>query len=76
MAVPCLRQLVACLPPQRPGFSPRPQSVGFVLEKVVVGKVSVRVLSVPPRQDYSINIPHSFIYLRYYIILVNESSVK
>jgi len=29
-----------------------------------------------PRQDYSINTPHSFVYLRYYVILVDESSVK
>jgi hypothetical protein len=38
-AVPYFRQLVAILPPRRPGFEPRSGHVGFVVDKVALGQV-------------------------------------
>jgi hypothetical protein len=37
--IPSLRQLVACFPPQRPGFEPRSGYVGFLLDKMALGQV-------------------------------------
>jgi hypothetical protein len=44
MAVPWLRRLVAGFPPRRPGFDPGSVQVGFVVDKVALGKVFSRVL--------------------------------
>jgi hypothetical protein len=38
-AVPYLRRLVPGFPPRRPGFEPRLDHVGFVVDKVAVGQV-------------------------------------
>jgi hypothetical protein len=48
MAVPCLRRLVAGLSPRRPGFDPGSVLVGFVVDKVALGQVSLRVLRFSP----------------------------
>jgi hypothetical protein len=46
-AVPWLRQLVAGIPPRRPGFDPGSVHVGFVVDKVAVGQVFPQVLRFP-----------------------------
>jgi hypothetical protein len=43
-AVPWLRLLVACLSARRPGFAPRSIHVGFVVGKVALGQIFLRVL--------------------------------
>jgi hypothetical protein len=48
LAVPWLRRLVAGLPPRRPGFDPGPDHVGFVVDKVALGQVFLRVLRFSP----------------------------
>jgi hypothetical protein len=47
-AVPWLRSLVAGLSPQRPGFAPGSIHLGFVMDKVALGKVFLRVLRFSP----------------------------
>jgi hypothetical protein len=44
MAVPWLRSLVTGLSPRRPRFATRSIHVGFVVDKVALGQVSLRVL--------------------------------
>jgi hypothetical protein len=44
MAVPWIRQLVANLPTQRRGLTPVPGHVGFVVDKVALGRVFLRVI--------------------------------
>jgi hypothetical protein len=39
--VPWLKWLVAVLSPSRPGFAPGSVHVGFVVDKVVLGQVSL-----------------------------------
>jgi hypothetical protein len=46
--MPWLRQLVASLSPQRPGFYPGSVRVGFVVEKVALGQDFLRVLRFSP----------------------------
>jgi hypothetical protein len=48
IAVPWLRRLAAGLSPRRPGFDPRSVHVGFVVDKVVLGQVFLRVLRFSP----------------------------
>jgi hypothetical protein len=48
MAVPWLRRLVAGLSPRRPGFNPGPVHVGFMVDKVALGQVFLRVLRLSP----------------------------
>jgi hypothetical protein len=64
-AVPWLRSLVAGLSPRRPGFAPRSIHVGFVMDKVALGQVFLRVLRFSP-----VNIipPHSTVALQTHII--------
>jgi hypothetical protein len=47
-AVPWLRRLVACLSPRRPEFDPGSVHVGFVVDKVALGPVFLRVLRFSP----------------------------
>jgi hypothetical protein len=47
-AVPWLRSLVAGLSPRRPGFAPGSIRVGFVVDKVALGQVCLRVLRFSP----------------------------
>jgi hypothetical protein len=47
-AVPWLRSLVAGLSPRRPGFAPGSFHVGFVVDKVALGQVFLRVLWFSP----------------------------
>lgn len=44
LAVPCLKQLVACLSPWRLRLDPRPDYVGFVVTKVAKCQVFLQVL--------------------------------
>jgi hypothetical protein len=46
--VPWLRRLAASLSPRRPGFDPGSVHVGFVVNKVALGQVFVRVLRFSP----------------------------
>jgi hypothetical protein len=48
MAVPWLRSLVVGLSPRRPGFAPGSIRVGFVVDKVALGQVFLRVLQFSP----------------------------
>ena len=48
MAVPWLRRLVAGLPPRMPGFDPGSVHVEFVVDKVALGQVFLRVLRFSP----------------------------
>jgi hypothetical protein len=43
-AVPWLRQLVASLSPLRSGFAPKSTHLGFVVDKLAMGQVFLRVL--------------------------------
>jgi hypothetical protein len=45
---PRLRRLAAGLPPRRPGFDPGSVHVGFVVDKVVLGQVFLRLLWFSP----------------------------
>jgi hypothetical protein len=47
MAVLWLRRLVAGLPLRRPGFDPGSVHVGFVVDKVALGQVFLRVVGFP-----------------------------
>jgi hypothetical protein len=47
-AVPWPRSLVAGLSPRRPGFAPGPINVGFVVDKVALGQVFLRVIPFSP----------------------------
>jgi hypothetical protein len=47
-AVPWLRRLVAGLSPRSPVFAPRSVHVGFVVDKVALGQVFLRVLRFSP----------------------------
>jgi hypothetical protein len=47
-ALPWLRSLVADLSPRRPGFTPGSIIVGFVVDKVALGQVFLRVLRLFP----------------------------
>jgi hypothetical protein len=47
-AVPWLRSLVAGLSPRRPGFEPGSIHVGFMVNKVEMGQVFLRVLRFSP----------------------------
>jgi hypothetical protein len=47
-AVPWFRSLVAGLSPRRPGFAPGSIHVGFVVDKVALGQVFLRVLRFSP----------------------------
>jgi len=62
-AVSWLRRLVAGLSPRRPGFNPTTDNVGFVVDKVTVAGVFVRVLWSFPRQCHSTNAANWFIHL-------------
>jgi len=46
--MPRLRRSVAGLSPRRSGLNPRPVRVGFVLHKVTLGQIFLRVLRFPP----------------------------
>jgi hypothetical protein len=48
LAVPWLRELVAGLSSQRPGFNPGSVYVGFVVEKMALGQVFPLVLRFSP----------------------------
>jgi hypothetical protein len=48
LAVPWLRSLVVGLSPRRPGFTPGSIHVGFVVDKVALGQVFLRVLRFSP----------------------------
>jgi hypothetical protein len=48
VAVPWLRRLVPGLLPRRPEFAPGSVHVAFVVDNVVLGQVSFRVLRFPP----------------------------
>jgi hypothetical protein len=48
VAVPWLRSLVAGLSPRRPGFAPGSIHVGFVVDRVALGQVFLRVLRFSP----------------------------
>jgi hypothetical protein len=47
-AVPWMRSLVAGLSPRRPGFAPGSIHMGFVVDKVSLGQVFLRVLRFYP----------------------------
>jgi hypothetical protein len=47
-AVPWLRELVAGLPPRRPGFASGSVHVRFMVDKVALGQVFLRVLRFSP----------------------------
>jgi hypothetical protein len=47
MAVPWLRRLVAGLSPRRPGFDSGSVHIGFVVDRVALGQVFLRVLRFP-----------------------------
>jgi hypothetical protein len=59
MAVPWFRRLAAGLSPRRPGFDPGSVHVGFVVDKMALGQVYLRVLRfspvnfIPPVLHYS-----------------------
>jgi small ligand-binding sensory domain FIST len=62
-AVPWRRRLVAGLSPRRPGFASGSIQVGFVVDEVVLGQVSIQVLPFSPVNV----IPLSFSILIYHL---------
>jgi hypothetical protein len=63
LAVPWLKRLVAGLSPRRPEFAPGSIHVGFVVGKVALGQVFLRVLFspasiIPPLLHIHISPPH------------------
>jgi hypothetical protein len=60
LAVPFLRQLAAGILPLRPGFETGKVQVGYVVDKVARGQVSLRVL-VFPCQYHSTVAAYSYI---------------
>jgi len=60
-AVPWLRRLVAGLSPRRPGFAPGSVHVGFVVDKVALGQVFLRVLRFSPVNIHSTVALHTHI---------------
>jgi hypothetical protein len=61
VAVPWLRSLVAGLSPGRPGIAPGSIHVGFVVDKVALGQVFLRVVR------FSLSIYHSTVALQTHI---------
>jgi hypothetical protein len=59
-AVPRLKRLVAGLSPRRPGFAPGSIHVGFVVDKVALGRFSPSI-SVSPAKYHSTIAPYSSI---------------
>jgi hypothetical protein len=59
LAVPWLRRLVTGLSPRRPGFAPGSVHVGFVVDKIALRQVFLRVLRVFP-----VNIIPPSLYIR------------
>jgi hypothetical protein len=63
-AVPWLQRLVAGLSPRRPGFAPGSIHVGFVVDKVALGQVFLRILRfspsniIPPLLHIHLSPPH------------------
>ena len=57
------RRLVAVLTPRRPGCNFRPFLLKFVVDRVALVQVSLRVLRVSPCQYHSTIAPYSFIYM-------------
>jgi hypothetical protein len=53
-AVPHLRRLVSGILPRRPGFTPRPIHVGFVVDKVALGQVFLQVLRFPTSVSFKL----------------------
>jgi hypothetical protein len=76
--VPWLRRLVTGLSRRRLGIDPRPVHVGFVVDKVALGRISSQSTSVFPSVSFhQCSITHnSFTYHWRYIILVNDSIVE
>jgi hypothetical protein len=60
-AVPWLRRLVIDLSPRRPVFEPGSMHVGFVVDKVALGQVFLRVLRFFPCQYHSTVFLHTHI---------------
>jgi hypothetical protein len=64
MAMPWLKQLVAGLSPRRPGFATGSIHVGFVVDKVALAQVFLRVLQfcpasiIPPLLHTHMSPPH------------------
>jgi hypothetical protein len=64
MALTWLRWLVASLLPGRTGFSPKSVHVGFVVYKVALGQVSLRVIRFPLSASFHHASPYSYIIWR------------
>jgi hypothetical protein len=61
--VPWLKRLVAVLSPRRPGFAPGSIHVGFVVDKVALGRFSPRTSvspadTIPPLLHIHLSPPH------------------
>jgi hypothetical protein len=59
-AVPWLKSLVAGLSPRRTGFAPGSIHVGFVVDKVALGQVFLRVLRFPLSISFHRRSPNSY----------------
>jgi len=57
-----LRWLVASLSPLTPSLNPRPVQVGFIVDRVALGRNFLGVLRLFPYEYNSTNAPYSFIY--------------
>jgi hypothetical protein len=58
-AVPQLKRLVAGFPPRRPGFDPGSGQVGFVVDKVALGRVSSEYFGFPCQSSVGLQPPLS-----------------
>jgi hypothetical protein len=56
--VPYFRRLFAGLSPQRSGFAPESVHVGFVVDKVALGQVILRVFGFPMSISFHCNSPY------------------
>ena len=59
----CLRRLFADLSPRRPGFDTRSVHVGFVVDRVALGRVFLRVFRFCSVSIIPLNAAYSFVHL-------------
>ena len=76
VVMPWFMRLVADPSWRSPGIDPSPVNVGFMVDKITLGQVSLWLLRFSPRWNYSFSDSYSFTYHRQYITLESGRTVK